>query len=280
MKRIQKIILSFILLPGIFSMAIFASADDYIEYEDVVRVLADGWEYDGKVIEKNDTAYVSLREFACMADNSVVSWDEDSRMAYVTTDSLELSVSEENDYIEANGRALWCENGVFTIDGTLFVPLGKIAKAFGFGRSYSAAEHTTYLVRERASIESADEYYDEEELYWMAKIINAESGGEPFLGKIAVGNVILNRVESDEFPDSIYSVIFDNKNGVQFTPTVNGAINKEPNEESVLAAKICLEDSSLSDDILYFLNEDLAESKWIVENCRYVMTIGGHDFYA
>lgn len=280
MKRIQKIILSFILIQGIFSMALSASAECYIEYEDVVRVLADGWEYDGKVIEKNDTAYVSLREFACMADNSVVSWDEDRRMAYVTTDSLELSVSEENDYIEANGRALWCENGVFMIEGTLFVPLGKIAKAFGFGRSYSAAEHTTYLVRERASIESGDEYYDEEELYWMAKIINAESGGEPFLGKIAVGNVILNRVESDEFPDSIYSVIFDNKNGVQFTPTVNGAINNEANEESVLAAKICLEDSSLSDDILYFLNEDLAESKWIVENCRYVMTIGEHDFYA
>ena len=114
----------------------------------------------------------------------------------------------------------------------------------------------------------------------MAKIINAESGGEPFLGKIAVGNVILNRDESDEFPESIYSVIFDNKNGVQFTPTVNGAINNEANEESVLAAKICLEDSSLSDDIVYFLNEDLAESKWIVENCRYVMTIGEHDFYA
>jgi spore germination cell wall hydrolase CwlJ-like protein len=75
-------------------------------------------------------------------------------------------------------------------------------------------------------------------------------------------------------------VIFDNKHGVQFSPTVDGAIKQDAGEESVLAAKICLEDTRLSDEILYFLNEAAATNFWIVENCRYVLTIGVHDFYA
>lgn len=90
---------------------------------------------------------------------------------------------------------------------------------------------------------------------------------------------MLNRVDSSDFPSTVYDVIFDKKHGVQFTPTVNGAIEKDPDEDSVAAAKICLEDTRLSDDILYFLNEEIATSFWIVENCTYVMTIGCHDFY-
>jgi len=81
------------------------------------------------------------------------------------------------------------------------------------------------------------------------------SGAEPFLGKLAVGTVVMNRVDSDEFPSNTVDVIFDKENGVQFTPTANGAIEKDPDEDSIAAAKICLEDVRLSDDILYFLNE-------------------------
>ena len=95
-----------------------------------------------------------------------------------------------------------------------------------------------------------------------------------------MGNVVLNRVDSEEFPDTIYGVIFDTKNGVQFSPTVDGAINLTAGAESVLAAKLCLEDTRLSDTILYFLNQKMATSFWIVDNCTYVVSIGSHDFYS
>lgn len=255
--------------------------EDYGSEKNGITVIADGWEYDGRVFVLNDTAYVSLREFACMADNSVVSWNEETRTAYVDTPSMQLSAKENDYYINANGRILWCEHGIFTLeDGYMYVPLQQIAKAFGFDRDYDESEHTTYLTRMRGSIVSGDEYYDSDELYWLSKIINAEAGGEPFLGKLAVGTVILNRVDSDEFPDSIYDVIFDNKHGVQFTPTMNGAISADAGYDSILAAKITLEDTRLSHNILYFLNEELATSFWIVENCKFVMSIGCHDFYA
>lgn len=255
-------------------------AEGAYDKEDSFTVSVDGFDYDGEAFTYKDTAYISLREFSCMADNSVVTWDETTHTAYVSTDSLELSARESANYIEANGRILWCENGIFTDDGIIYVPLRAAAQAFGFESDYSSAEHKTYLTRVQGAIESGDDYYDEDDLYWLSKIIHAESQGEPLLGKLAVGNVIMNRVENDEFPDTIYDVIFDSKNGVQFTPTANGAINNTAGEEAVTAAKICLENVTLSDEILYFLNEELATNFWIVENCRYVMSIGAHDFYA
>ena len=249
-------------------------------YEGAVNIIVDGWGYDGRILVYKNSAYVSLREFATMADNSVVSWDPSTHTAHVKTDTLELSAREAENYITANGRVLWCEGGIFTLGGSIYVPLRQVAYAFGFDHDYVFAENTTYLTRYRAAIVPGEEFYDAGELYWLAKIINAEAEGEPFLGKLAVGTVILNRVDSDEFPSSIYDVIFDTENGVQFSPTANGAINRDATADSIIAAKICLENTRISDEILYFLNEELATNFWIVENCRYVMSIGCHDFYA
>ena len=95
-----------------------------------------------------------------------------------------------------------------------------------------------------------------------------------------MGSVILNRVDSSQFPNTIYDVIFDRKNGVQFSPTVDGAIQQSAGEESVIAAKICLENTRISDKILYFLNKSAATNFWVVDNCRYILTVGNHDFYA
>ncbi len=99
-------------------------------------------------------------------------------------------------------------------------------------------------------------------------------------GKILVGNVVLNRVVSEEFPSTIYDVIFDCKYGVQFTPVANGTVYNEPNADSVAAAKICLDDYYISREALYFLNPRIATNFWIPQNCTFIMSVGGHDFYS
>lgn len=247
---------------------------------DSVSVIADGYPYTGMVAVYNDTAYVSLREFSAAMDNAVVSWDAETETAHVETDALTVSATENGQYIEANGRLLWCEYGTFTNrDGVMLVPLTTISKAFGFDHTWDGATDTVYLTRETAAITPASEYYDADEVYWLSRIIHAEAQGEPFAGKLAVGEVVLNRVEDAEFPETVYGVIFDNASGVQFTPTVNGAIDNTPNADSVAAAKICLEGVKRHDDILYFLNPTIATSFWIPENRTYVCTIGSHDFY-
>ena len=121
--------------------------------------------------------------------------------------------------------------------------------------------------------------YTEEDLLWLARIIEAEAGGEPMEGKIAVGNTILNRVKSADYPDTIYGVLFDRKWGVQYTPTSNGTIWNDPSGDAWDAARRCLEGENPVEDCLFFLNPRIAKSFWIVENREYYCSIGGHDFY-
>ncbi|MBQ2468213.1 MAG: cell wall hydrolase, partial [Clostridia bacterium] len=114
----------------------------------------------------------------------------------------------------------------------------------------------------------------------LSRIISAEAEGEPLEGKLAVGTVILNRVASPDYPDTIYGVIFDRQNGVQFTPAGSGTVYCDPGPDSVRAAKMCLEGYRTSGDILFFMNESIAESFWIKNNRAFAFSIGKHDFYA
>jgi N-acetylmuramoyl-L-alanine amidase len=125
----------------------------------------------------------------------------------------------------------------------------------------------------------ASKYYRSDEVLWLARIIHAESRGEPLLGQIAVGNVVLNRVRSSSYPNTIYGVIFDRKYGVQFSPVLDGTIYNTPSYNSTLAAKICLEGYDISDGALFFLRPELSTSSWIPNNRPYSFSVGKHDFY-
>ncbi|MBE6569127.1 MAG: copper amine oxidase [Ruminococcaceae bacterium] len=245
-----------------------------------VNIIADGWAYEGIVAEKDGAAYVSVREFASTMDNAVVTWDDAERKVTVVTDKLYMTLWENGSYIIANDRYLWCPAGTYTENGIMMVPLTAVSRAFGFSHSWSRTDNTAYLKRQTGAIDSGEQTYDEEDVLWLARIIHAEAQGEPFLGKVAVGEVVLNRVKSEEFPDDIYSVIFDSEHGTQFTPTKNGTIYNEPGEDSVIAAKLCLDGAKVHGNLLYFLNPVKAVSAWVPKNRPYRLTIGEHDFYA
>lgn len=120
----------------------------------------------------------------------------------------------------------------------------------------------------------------EEDLYWLSRIIHAEAQGEPYVGKVAVGNVILNRVKSSDFPNSIYGVVFDRQFGyTQFSPVLDGSINNTPNADSINAARDALNGQRPVGEALYFLNPRKATNFWIVHNRKLMQTIGDHDFY-
>lgn len=241
-------------------------------------ITADGWVYPGKTVMRNGEVYVSLREFATTMDNAVVTWQPQDRSAAVKTDSLTMTAWHGKTYLIANERYLWCPGGTFVENGVMLVPLSAVARAFGFTTN-GTMDGDIELYRVRGAIEPGEKFYDTDAVYWLAKIIHAEAQGEPFSGKVAVGEVVLNRVESDEFPDTIYGVIFDTTYGVQFTPTVNGAIRAEPGEESIVAAKLALDGARTGEGLLYFLNPKTAVSTWIPTSRPYAMTIGNHAFY-
>ena len=220
----------------------------------------------------NNTTYVSLRSVAASLDSaSVILWENNT--AKVQTENLTLTAREGDTYISVNGRKVSVPFGVKNINGRILVPLRPLAQAFDATVYWSS-------VKKQASVFSKlKENYTSDELYWLSRIISAESRGEPLEGKIAVGNVVLNRVKSSEFPNTIYGVIFDDRWGGQFEPVRNGTIHQTPTEESILAAKLCLNGANVIGDSLYFLAPALAQNFWIVKNREYVATIGCHDFY-
>ena len=240
-------------------------------------VLVDGapLENNASAQVRNNTTYVALRTVAqALRPTATVVWE--NGQATVRDSTLSLTARPGSIYIAANDRAIYLPDGVRLEDGCTLVPVRALASALGAQVDWDADTGTVYITSGAAAFAA----YDSNSLYWLSRIISAESQGESLLGKIAVGNVVLNRVASAEFPDSIYGVIFDDRWGGQFEPVRNGSIYQEPTEESVLAAKLVLEGASVAGNSLYFLSPSLTSNHWIMNNRPYVMTIGCHWFYA
>jgi N-acetylmuramoyl-L-alanine amidase len=224
--------------------------------------------------------YVPFRAFAVLADNCEVSWNSTTRTAKaVTSGGVPITACVGEYYISYGGRCFYTVAPNRIVNNRLYVAIRPMAKCFAIEVKWEAASRAVALIRTGKAVRSDEGYYDADALYWLARIIGAEAKGEPFRGQVAVGNVVLNRVESREYPNTIYDVIFDKKYGVQFTPAANGTIYEIPPTSAIIAAKVCLEGYTLSDSILYFFNPSIATSQWIANNCTYAFRIGGHVFY-
>lgn len=117
-----------------------------------------------------------------------------------------------------------------------------------------------------------------EEKDFFARLVEAEAKGEPFEGKVAVATVVLNRVESPEFPDTVTEVVKENTgNTYAFSPVQNGEINKPASEESKQAVEEALKRENTLGDAIYFYNPDIATDNWIRSRDA-IKTIGNHVF--
>jgi N-acetylmuramoyl-L-alanine amidase len=109
----------------------------------------------------------------------------------------------------------------------------------------------------------------------LARLVRAEANGESFEGKIAVACVVLNRIESPAFPDTIRDVVYQPG---QFSPVRNGEINKPADEESIKAVAAALtENRNMAGGSLFFYNPAIAESHWL-DSRSTTMVIGHHVF--
>lgn len=116
--------------------------------------------------------------------------------------------------------------------------------------------------------------YSSNDVTVLAKMIHGESRGEPYIGKVAVGAVILNRVKDKKFPDSVYGVCFQPG---AFDAVSDGQYYMEPDKSAINAAKAALGGWDPTYGALYYWNPETATSKWIWS--RSIMTkIGKHVF--
>ena len=241
---------------------------------------------DGKVILEGECilydsiTYVPLRSFCNLFDDCTFSWDGRTSTATVRSNTLTMTVQTGAIYITANGHYYYTVGKVLNLGGHMYVPIRPLARSFNTEVTWNANLRSVELsTANRTSPTVAPANYASDDVYWLSRIISAESKGEPLLGQIAVGNVVLNRVRSSSYPNTIYGVIFDRKHGTQFSPVSFGTIYNPPAQSSVIAAKICLEGYTVSDSILFFMNPKLATNNWISKNRPYAFTIGNHRFY-
>ena len=233
----------------------------------------------GKAAIINSVTYVPLREFSELAGADSIKWNEATRTATVKRGNITLYVTDGGYYISALDRYFYTGERILNISGRLFVPIRSLAKVFSLKVDWNAATRTAVLTSTGQTLKSASAYYNSDDLYWLSRIIYAEAGGESLMGQIAVGNVVLNRKAHSSYPNTVYGVIFDRNGGTQFTPVAIGTIYKTPSASAVIAAKICLEGTSVSTEALFFMNPRIATSNWISRNCKFLFTIGNHDFY-
>lgn len=128
---------------------------------------------------------------------------------------------------------------------------------------------------------SAAEYSLSEKDYdVLLKIVEAEAGGEDETGKILVANVILNRVESEQFPDTISEVVYQKINGnAQFSPVADGRIDSVTvSDETAEAVERALAGENGSNGACFF-RAVYCKSKWFDRNLTRVAEHGHHIFY-
>lgn len=214
--------------------------------------------------------YAPLRDLLEALGDWTVWWDAAAGTARAVSEDASLSADPDAGILIVDGHRYPCV--VDVVEGRTYVPLRLTAEALGGSVAWDP-----WL--DGAAVTSPGADCDAMDYYWLSRIIHAESGGETLDGQIAVGNVVLNRVASPDFPDSVPEVIFDAENGVQFEPTANGSIENEPSELSREAARRALAGENTAGDSLYFFAPALSQGTWINASRSYQQTIGCHRFY-
>lgn len=269
-----------LLLLALTVMPLSAFAAQKTDYENI-PLYVEGKELNGgDALLINEITYVPLRKLAESVRSDVkITYSDKTKTATLKFGENTVYVTTGLRYISVNGRYFYGKGAVLNVNGSLYVPVRALAKALGFDVEWNNRTRSVNLVRERWTIADAESYYNADDLYWLSRIIEAEAGGEILEGKIAVGNVVLNRVADKRYPNTIWGVIFDFKNGIQFTPAYTGTVYNTPSSESIIAAKMCLEGYEIVPGVLFFFNPRIATSNWISKNRPFAARIGLHDFY-
>ena len=195
------------------------------------------------------------------ADAAVVAWGDKG-------DQVTLIQQKLKQYGYFSGTV----DGVFgkqTYDAVVWFQRKNGLKVDGaVGESTAAALGITLT----GSVSAAS--YNESETYLLGRLVHGEARGEPYVGKVAVAAVVLNRVKSPSFPNTISGVIYQSG---AFDAVSDGQINLTPDEDSLRAARDALNCWDPTGGCLYYYNPATATNGWIWSR-TVQLSIGKHNF--
>lgn len=232
---------------------------------------------------RNEQVYVPMRLFCNeLGLDPVTAFTGDTLV--MQAPGLELSAKPEDDYMKVNGRYVLSPGGFVMVGDEPYIP-AETAESIFFATVTVAEDMSSAELdlSQLGIISGGERYYtlnfDSEDVFWLSRLIYAEATYQSLEGRIAVANVVLNRVAFEEYPNTIREVIFDTKGGVQFDTTLGDAILNEADELSLIAAYMALDGVNTAGNSLFFVNPDKGDDSWFRSALAYVVTIGEHDFY-
>ena len=196
------------------------------------------------------------------ADAAVVAWGDKG-------DQVTLIQQKLKQYGYFSGTV----DGVFgkqTYDAVVWFQRKNGLKVDGaVGESTAAALGITLT----GSVSAAS--YNESETYLLGRLVHGEARGEPYVGKVAVAAVVLNRVKSPSFPNTISGVIYQSG---AFDAVSDGQINLTPDEDSLRAARDALNGWDPTGGCLFYYNPATSTNQWMLSK-PVLLTIGNHSFF-
>jgi len=214
------------------------------------------------------TTYVSFTPTAlALRPDLTLTWEEGVFVA--RGEGVHMTARNGDLYLQINGRYLYIPGGVKAgEDGSAWLPVRTMAAALGAQVAWQNGR--VELTTGGSPMTWEGRPYTDADLDLVARVITHESGYQPFLGQIAVGNVIVNRVKSPAFPATVSEVVYQRG---QFPHATDYA----PTDQAILAAKLALEGAQVVPGAYWF--NGAGKPCWASRNKALIATIGGHSFY-
>ncbi len=272
MKKIGLMLILFS-LTSLFNLS-YASQQTPI----IVRVNDQMIESQDPNITVNDRVFVLARDIS-ESLGAIVQWNNCTRQVAIVLENRVIKMNIDSFAADVNGEIKVMDAMPFLFNNRTYVPVRFLSENLGcsvewddVNRIVDIKEDLDLTSREETAIESP---YTKEDLLWLSRIVQVETGGSTIDMKLGVANVVLNRVKSDIFPNSIHDIIFQIDVYVQFPPAHKESFpTLIPSELSIEAARRALEGENNIEDCLYFNN-----SPFKTKTDDFFQVIDGEYFY-
>lgn len=231
-----------------------------------------------KPILIDSTTYIPLRAFSDAIGGTIL-WDETTKGATMQKGGHDFLFYPDKstcyiDGIEKNYVSVLYEN-------LTFIPVRVVSEVLGYDVQWDDFYLTVKITAPDVEIpeDCKDFSYSYEDVLYLSKITQIESGYQHFQVQLGVAGTVMNRVRSPQFPNSVKGVIFDTKYGVQFPPAHTDKINVTPYKKSVIAAKCVLNGVNVIGNSLYFIDTAYASSSWAHNNRPHYGNLHDMSFY-
>ncbi len=178
---------------------------------------------------------------------------------FFKTEKDQLFLAVDLKFYQLNTQIFELDSPPTVIDGQTYVPIRVIAESFGYDVGWNDETRAVVISKEGFEVEKDFLYepvkHSEDDLFWLSKIVTVEGADLSYEGKLAIANVVINRMKSSLFPNTVHDVIFQVDIHTQFPPAhKKGFKNTEPDKVAVQAATDALNGKNNVEDCLYFNN--------------------------